>query len=173
MFSVNTFGWMFLRAKGSWCPQTERSCSSNRTVSVSPVNERNMEGRKQKRQQKKLQCLGLIKRHINTSSSLFLSSVVPAGSRSMWACSSRNWTAEYFPRPSPPSCYFPLSQHLWISLSVSTELTGFQLVSAEQRWEGLRAGMWRVQTSSQTELQTRHKHLKWTHFWWIWPLMQS
>ena len=46
-------------------------------------------------------------------SRLFLSSTVAAGSLSVWACSSRNWGAEYFSisLPSLPPALFPLS--LW------------------------------------------------------------
>lgn len=53
-----------------------------------------------------------------------------AGSLSVWACSSRNWTAEQFPFPSPSSCFLCLSTH-------GTHSLAFQLVSAEVRWGGV------------------------------------
>lgn len=48
-------------------------------------------------------CLASINPQTQTSGYFYPS--VHAGSPSIWACSSRNWTAEYF--PSPPSLLFP------------------------------------------------------------------
>lgn len=90
-----------------------------------------------------------MKLHTKAASRLFLSSYVPAGSLSVWACSSRNWTAEYFPFLSPPSCFLSTTTALMdLSLFVSWCALNSGFLLAELRWEGLRASWLCVQTSS-------------------------
>ena len=110
------------------------------TISLSSVNKWSIEGSKQNKPLVK-NYLGFIK-----ASRLFLSSAVPAGRLSVCACSSRNWTAEYFPFLSPPSCFLsPVS--LSLCHRVSTELW-FLIGLLGLKWEGLRASWLCVQTSS-------------------------
>lgn len=115
--------------------QNWQTAFANRAV-LSMKSEVQLIREREQKEQEKLKPehrLGLIKRHINTTSSLFLSIAGPAGSLSIWACSSRNWTAEYFPCLSPPSCCFPLSQQSRIPLQLCTEIW----LVTDQCWLGV------------------------------------